>query len=338
MTPETIETLVNLLMLLSGLAIWWMTKHGGLRGRIAERARQAANTYRNDRANSADDEEKAGFGKRVMRCLSRIGDKIPLFEVAYRMKLQKEMLRSGYRSNMAVSILLAVKFGVGFVCAALTVMLGSNLPMIGEYPAARGIAMLMTFIVGMILPEYVVAFMASRRRKAMAGCLPDALDLLVICTNAGNSLGVSIRRVADEMKSICPPLADEFSLTADELKLSGDSLRALNALAERIDLPSIRALISTLTQSMRYGTPITHALRTLSRTERLAHIVSLEEKAAKLAPKMVVPMMLFILPAIVAISAGSAVIQLLAFIAQQSKRTLPTFFAVSRCRSAPYRS
>jgi tight adherence protein C len=59
--------------------------------------------------------------------------------------------------------------------------------------------------------------------QEMAGCLPDALDLLVICTNAGNSLGVSIRRVADELKTICPPLADEFSLTADELKLSGDS-------------------------------------------------------------------------------------------------------------------
>jgi tight adherence protein C len=151
----------------------------------------------------------------------------------------------------------------------------------------------------------------------MAGCLPDALDLLVICTNAGNSLGVSIRRVADELKTICPPLADEFSLTADELKISGDSTRALQGLAERIDLPSIRALISTLIQSMRYGTPITQALRTLSRTERLAHIVLLEEKAAKLAPKMVVPMMIFILPAVVMISAGPAVIQLMDLISKQ---------------------
>jgi tight adherence protein C len=229
------------------------------------------------------------------------------------------MVRSGYRSNAAVSILLAVKFVCGLVCAAATVMFGSSLPMVGEYPAARGIAMLMVFVVGMILPEYVVSFMASRRRKAMAGSLPDALDLLVICTNAGNSLGVSIRRVADELVTICPPLSDEFSLAADELQLSGDSTRALTGLADRIDLPSIRALISTLTQSMKYGTPITSALRTLSRTERLQHIVSLEEKAAKLAPKMVVPMMLFILPAIVAIAAGPSVIQLLAFVANSQK-------------------
>jgi tight adherence protein C len=323
MNAETIQTLVNLLMLLAlfaGIAVWWTAKHGGQRGKIAERARLAASTHRGERAAGEEEEEETGIGLRVLKRLTRIGEKIPLFDAKYRMKLQQEMVRSGYRSKGAVSILLAVKFGVGLLCAALTVMLGSNLPVVGEYAAARGVAMLMAFVVGMILPEYVIAFRAGRRRKAMAGCLPDALDLLVICTNAGNSLGVSIRRVADEMKSICPPLSDEFSLTADELKLSGDSFRALNALAERIDLPSIRALISTLTQSMRYGTPITTALRTLSRTERLAHIVSLEEKAAKLAPKMVVPMMLFILPAIIAIAAGPAVIQLLAFVAQQSTK------------------
>ncbi|BBP98818.1 fimbriae-related membrane protein [Burkholderia sp. SFA1] len=322
MTPNNVETLINLLMLLgllAALAVWWAHKHGGKRGRIAERARMAAATHRFESAAADDGGENTPRTERILRRLARIGDKIPLFDAKYRLKLQKEMIKSGYRSHLAVSILLAVKFFCGLACAAATVMLGSRIPMIGAHPAGRGIAMLMVFIVGMIVPEYVVAFKASRRRKAMAACLPDALDLLVICTNAGNSLGVSIRRVADELKTICPPLSDEFSLAADELKLSGDSTRALNNLAERIDLPSIRALISTLTQSMRYGTPITQALRTLSRTERVAHIVSLEEKAAKLAPKMVVPMMLFILPAIIAIAAGPAVIQLLAFIAGNSK-------------------
>jgi tight adherence protein C len=232
------------------------------------------------------------------------------------MKLQREMVRSGYRSSRATSILLAVKFIVGLVCAVAMVMFGAHLPL-GAYPMFRTLFMLGAFIVGMIIPEYFVKFRATRRRNAMAQCLPDALDLLVICTNAGNSLGVSIRRVSDELATICRPLSEEFALTADELQLSGDSRRALHGLAERIDLPSIRALISTLTQSMRYGTPITSALRTLSRTERLAHIVSLEEKAAKLAPKMVLPMMLFILPPVVVIAAGPAVIQLLNFLAHR---------------------
>ncbi|QSN63000.1 MULTISPECIES: type II secretion system F family protein [unclassified Caballeronia] len=316
MKPNQVETLINLLMLLAlfaGLAIWWMTRHGGQRGRIAERTRLAGASLRTG-AGHADEQEDAGFRKRLMRRLARIGDKLPLFDAKYRLKLQQELIKSGYRSNLSVSVLLASKFCVGLVGATLTVMLGSRIPVLGHFPAVRGVAMLFAFIVGMIVPEYLVSFMASRRRAAMASCLPDALDLLVICTNAGNSLGVSIRRVADELKTICPPLSDEFAFTADELKLSGDSTRALNGLAERIDLPSIRALISTLTQSMRYGTPITQALRTLSRTERVQHIASLEEKAAQLAPKMVVPMMLFILPAIIAIAAGPSVIQLLAFI------------------------
>ncbi|BAN25705.1 type II secretion system F family protein [Caballeronia insecticola] len=319
MSQDSIETLINLLMLLAlvvGIVLWWATKHGGTRGRIAERTRQAAVVQRNERA-LPEEEDDDGRMARFTQRLARLGDRLPLFDAKYRAKLRTQMIRSGYRSQSAVSVLLAIKFVVGLICAAFAVMLGSHIPVVGGYPAVRGIMMLLVFVVGMILPEYVIAFFASRRRKAMASCLPDALDLLVICTNAGNSLGVSIRRVADELKTICPPLSSEFSLTADELKLSGDSTRALQALADRIDLPSIRALISTLTQSMRYGTPITQALRTLSHTERLAHIVSLEEKAAKLAPKMAVPMMLFILPAVMLIAAGPAAIQLISVFAKK---------------------
>jgi tight adherence protein C len=319
MSQDRLETLINLLMLLAlvvAIVRWWATKHGGTRGRIAERTRQAAVVQRNESALAEEDDDE-GTVARLTQRLARLGDRLPLFDAKYRAKLRTQMVRSGYRSQSAVSVLLAIKFVVGLICAAFAVMLGSHIPVVGGYPAVRGIMMLLVFVVGMILPEYVIAFFAARRRKAMASCLPDALDLLVICTNAGNSLGVSIRRVADELKSICPPLSGEFSLTADELKLSGDSTRALQALADRIDLPSIRALISTLTQSMRYGTPITQALRTLSHTERLAHIVSLEEKAAKLAPKMAVPMMIFILPAVMLIAAGPAVIQLMSVFAKQ---------------------
>ncbi|MDR6448543.1 type II secretion system F family protein [Paraburkholderia sp. 22099] len=320
MSDASIETLLDLLMLVAlfgTLALWWAAKRGGRRGRIAERVREAAVSLRPHSSPAGMDDDDADLRARLLRRLATLGDRLPLFDAKYRAELGRQMVRGGYRGKHAVPILVAIKFLFGIVCATLAVMLGSHIAFVGRYPAARGILMVFVFIVGMIVPEYVLALRAQRRRLAMAACLPDALDLLVICTNAGNSLAVSIRRVADELASICPPLSDEFSLTADELKLSGDSTRALNGLAQRIDLPAIRALISTLTQSMRYGTPITQALRTLSRTERLAHIVSLEEKAAKLAPKMVLPMMLFILPAVVVIAAGPAIIQILEFFAKQ---------------------
>lgn len=320
MSPANFETLLDLLMLVAlfgVLALWWAAKRGGRRGKIVERARQAVRSLRLESSSADVERGESGLRANLVRRLATLGDRVPLFDAQYRETLGKKMVRSGYRGKRAVPVLIAVKFLFGTVCATLAIMIASHIPGVGRYPAARAILMVFAFIVGMIVPEYVLALLARRRRRAMAACLPDALDLLVICTNAGNSLAVSIRRVANELTSICAPLSSEFSLTADELKLSGDSTRALNRLAERIDLPSIRALISALTQSMRYGTPLTQALRTLSRTERLAHIVSLEEKAAKLAPKMVLPMMVFILPAVVVIAAGPAVIQVLEFFARQ---------------------
>lgn len=316
MSASTTDVLINLLMLLAlfvGLAGWWVFKVGSLRGRIAARVRSTSVNSQAQEDALSEEEDEPSFGARLLRRLIVLGDKLPLFDAAYRMKLHKELVRGGYRSRYAVSVLIAVKFCVGISCATLTVMMGTHLPVVGAYPLLRGAAMLGAFIIGMIVPEYIIGWSSYRRRTLMAACLPDALDLLVICTNAGNSFVVSMRRVADELATICPPLSSEFSLTADELNLSGDTTHALQSLGARIDLPAIRALIATLTQSMRYGTPITQALRTLSRTERVAHIVSLEEKAAKLAPKMVLPMMLFILPPVVIIATGPAVIHLLDF-------------------------
>jgi tight adherence protein C len=321
MKTELVEMLIDLVMLLGlllVLALWWATKYGGHRGRIAQRVRDVAQVRTSPGAagESSEGRAKNVFSKLAVR-LATLGERIPFFDAKLRLQLERDMKRAGFRSRNAASVMLGVKFVFGIVAAAGTVMLGSDVPAVGRYWAFRGIMMLGAFMVGMIAPEYVIRLASASRRKKIGGYLPDALDLLVICTNAGNSLFVSVRRVADELAIICPPLASEFALTADELRVSGDSERALLNLAERVDLPSIRALISTLTQSMRYGTPITQALRTLSRTERLAHMVSLEEKAAKLAPKMVLPMMIFILPAICAIAAGPAVIQLLDFIGRK---------------------
>jgi tight adherence protein C len=317
MNEAQLQAFLNLAMLcllLAAIALMWAVKHGGLEGRLAARLREAvsrgAQAQADDPALALDRHGAA----RWLRRLARFGERLPLFDAAYRRRLQAEMTRGGYRSQRAAEVLIAIKFFCGLVCAIGAVSFGTHLPL-GQYPVFRGLGMLASFFVGMLVPELLMKWRAGRRRAAMAQCLPDALDLLVICTNAGNSLGVSIRRVGVELAPICPALAEEFALAADELAVSGDSHRALTGLAERIDLPSIRALISTLTQSMRYGTPITQALRTLSRTERVAHIVSLEERAAKLAPKMVLPMMLFILPPVVVIAAGPAVIQLLDSIA-----------------------
>jgi tight adherence protein C len=305
---------VNLLLLLAliaALVAWWAASQGGYRGKIAARVRQAGSV--SDQTSSGKDGSKgASFLAPMLEKLARFGERMPLFTPNHRLKLANDLVKAGFRSLSAVSILIGVKFVAGLMCAAVVVLWIANLFPIGHIWMMRMLMMFAAFVFGMIIPEYALDIYSRWRQKKIVAYLPDALDLFVICTNAGNSLGVGLRRVAQEMALICPPLASELALTADELHLSGDGARALQAMAERVDAPSVRALISTLTQSMRYGTPITQALRTLSRIERTAHMVRLEEKAAKLAPKMVVPMMLFILPAVMAIAAGPAIIQLAA--------------------------
>src|ERR1700710_880658 len=103
MSPANAQTLINLLMLLAllaGIAIWWTTKHGSVRGRVAARAHEATVAHRMDSAVLEDDVEARGFRQRLSRRLATLGDRIPLFDAKYRAKLQKTMVSSGYRSNV----------------------------------------------------------------------------------------------------------------------------------------------------------------------------------------------------------------------------------------------
>ncbi|MGG1944796.1 type II secretion system F family protein [Trinickia sp. NRRL B-1857] len=244
--------------------------------------------------------------------VATLGERMPILDAAERGKLAARLASAGFRDARAVSILAGLKLVCGACLAVGAIVLAPHLPRIGGYFVLRLLMMAAAFVIGMMLPELVLGAAIKRRQRAIAGALPDALDLLVICTNAGNSLVVAIKRVASELSAICPALADELSLTADELQIGGDSATALNAMAARIGLTSMRALVTTLVQSQQYGTPITQSLRMLSRTERAMQIVALEEKAAKLAPKMTLPMMLFIMPTVALIAAGPAIIRLLA--------------------------
>jgi tight adherence protein C len=250
-------------------------------------------------------------GNKFFKQLIALGEKLPLFDQKQRVALALALTRAGFRNRRAVSAMVSVKFIFGLALALVALTFGRRMPVFGDYLVMRIIMMFAGFIVGMIIPEYLLGMYSKRRRRIISSCLPDALDLLVICTNAGNSLIVGLRRVSRELAQICPPLSDELTLTANEMQMGGENEIALRSLAERVDVDSVRGLVSTLIQSAQYGTPITQALRVLSKTERTAHMMTLEEKAAKLAPKMTLPMMFFILPTVLLIAAGPAILQLI---------------------------
>lgn len=246
----------------------------------------------------------------VLAGLRRLGAWVPLLNSAQRAEASGKLVAAGYRTVQAVLVLTGLTLLSIIACAGLTAWLA------GPYLEAHGTmvwagALLAAAYIGSLLPRLVLDRLVSRRQEAIRLSLPDALDLLVICTNAGLALNGALERVADEMETVAPELSDELKLTAMELRLSSDIERVLSDLAERTRIEGMRTLVGTFLQARQYGTAITQALRILAKTERTARMMRLEEAAAKLSVKMTLPMMLFILPTVLMVAVGPAMLSLM---------------------------
>jgi tight adherence protein C len=164
-------------------------------------------------------------------------------------------------------------------------------------------------VIGLLAPDWVIG---KRRQKVMGLLeqgLPDALDMMVICAQAGLGLGPTIIRVGTELAPARPEIAREFLLTANDLQIMSDSRVALNSLGTRTGLDSMKRLVTTLTQTMVYGTPLTDALRMLSVEMRQETLTRFEARAARLPVLLTLPTVVFILPCVFLIVGGPAVIQ-----------------------------
>jgi tight adherence protein C len=209
----------------------------------------------------------------------------------------------------AMHVLLRV-LSVGGGCA-LALLLGTHLSMFRGSRAMPLLLMIILGILGWFLPTLVLNRLAKRRAKAAADGLPDALELLVVCVEAGLSLEDGIDRIIGELDRSQPALAAELALTSADLKILPSRDQALANLAERVDVPSVRSVVSTLTQTLRYGTPLAQAMRVVAAEMRTAALINLEERANRLPAIMTVPMMLFIMPVIFLIVGGPAVLRLI---------------------------
>jgi tight adherence protein C len=156
-------------------------------------------------------------------------------------------------------------------------------------------------MLGWRLPEIILSRLAARRRLQIEQGLPDALDLLVISAEAGLSLDQAVDQVSRDIRHSNPAVADEFAATADEMRVLSDRAEALQNLVRRTGLASLRSIAATLSQAIRFGTPLAESMRILAaqmRTERLARM---EERAARLPVLLAIPLMAFILPALLVV-------------------------------------
>ena len=155
-------------------------------------------------------------------------------------------------------------------------------------------------------PEIYIGNLISKRTDAIRKGLPDALDLLVICAEAGLTVDAAFNRVARELGRAYPELGDEFALTAIELAFLSERRQAFENLAYRVNLEAVKGVTTTMVQTERYGTPLASALRVLSAEFRNDRMMRAEEKAARLPAIMTVPLILFILPVLFIVILGPA--------------------------------
>lgn len=226
-------------------------------------------------------------------------------------ELRIKLLRAGYRSRDALAVFLFIKLismaGIGFLAFSSSFIGGAF-----KAKAAMGILGVLTAaLFGWFLPNIIIKNKAQSRRNLLRKALPDALDLMVICAEAGLSLDAALERVSREVAMTSPELAEEFGLTSVELSLLPERSKALQNLTERVDLQGILSLVNTLIQTERYGTPLAQALRVLASEMREERMMKAEEKAARLPATMTVPMILFILPTLFIIIIGPAAVKVM---------------------------
>ncbi len=267
--------------------------------RARERARLAAEQGKGRSQRRAD----TGIAAKVVQALD-------LKRALADEKTIQNLRVAGFRSQNALTIFLFARvcLPVLFLFLAVTYVFGLGL-LEGSGPLLRAAICIVVGFLGFYAPILYVRNQASKRSQSITRAFPDALDLLLICVESGNSAEAAFRRVASEIGIQSVPLAEELVLLTAELSYLPDRRQAYDNLAKRTNLESVRTVCVVLVQAERYGTPLGVALRTLAQENRDARMTLAEKKAAALPPKLTVPMILFFLPVLFAVILGPAVIQ-----------------------------
>jgi len=217
--------------------------------------------------------------------------------------VQQRLIRAGFRKDSAVSLFYGTKLLAPFALAAVVLFsgLGKQSPFI-MYAAALGL--------GYLVPDFWLGKKIGSRQKKIRLGLPDVLDLLVICVEAGLGLDQATARTAQELAEAQPAVADELSIVSLEQRAGRPREDAWRHMAERTDVDSVRNLVSMLIQSEQFGTSVAKTLRTHSETLRVQRIQQVEEMAAKTTVKLIFPLVLFIFPCLFLVTLGPAVIMM----------------------------
>jgi len=212
--------------------------------------------------------------------------------------LEYRLASAGFRKPEHIQVYMAIKMLLPVLGIVAGTFFGGN--MIA--------AIMVGAVIGFFGPDFVISRLVKRRLESISHALPDALDLLVICLEAGLGIDQAMVRVAEEMRITSPPLADEFQIINREQRAGKPRLEAWRSMAARVDVDFVRQFVSMLVQTERYGTPIAQALGSFADNMRVRRTQAAEEMAAKTGVKLLFPLILFIFPSIFVVSLGPAIL------------------------------
>ncbi len=211
---------------------------------------------------------------------------------------------------LAARLFVVLRLASAVVLAAVLAILDYRYAGVRAWPSLFGIG-LVGGVLGWWLPKVAAERVELHRRRAVLRGLPDAIELMVIAVEAGLSLEEAINRIVVELRRSQPAVAEELAATSADLKILPDRDEALRRLAERVNLPSMRSVVTTLLQTLRYGTPLAQALRVVAAELRNDALLKLEEQANRMPVMLTIPMVLFILPSLFLIIGGPAFLNVL---------------------------
>lgn len=243
---------------------------------------------------------------RAIAILGQLILRTGLLSARTRAELELTLATAGLRGRNGLEIFIGSKVCavVGFPMLTVITLRGAALS-----TAIATLLPAIAAVLGLLLPDMVVRYRRKGYLARVQRGLPDALDLLVICSQAGLGLTTAIVRVAEEMQAGGQEIGLELALTANDLQLIADNRRALLNMGTRTGIEGLVRLGTTLIQSMQYGTPLTEAMRVLSSEMRQDTLIRFENKAARIGVLLTLPMVVFILPCVFLIVGGPAAVQ-----------------------------
>jgi tight adherence protein C len=242
-----------------------------------------------------------------MQWYHRLGSVIahsPLVGIAEQQRLATKLAIAGIGGPGRVATLIALRVSFAVVGTFLVWSAMSAIELPPKAAIMQYVALPFGLIIGWRIPDIVLDRLVRRRKMRLEVGFPDALDLLVICAEAGLSLDQAIGQVARDMRMATPEVAEEFAITEAEMRVIADRRIPLEHLAERTGLDSLHGMIAILNQSVRFGTPLSEALRQLAAEARMIRMARLEEQAGRLSVQLLLPIMGFILPCLFVVVCG----------------------------------